>query len=63
MESKNSVAKVLSQIDRTELVELTRALIRILSVYRPEGGGNEEEVAHFVAEKRVLRSDRRLLTI
>ena len=43
------VEKVLKHIDTQELVELTRALIRIPSVYRPGEGGNEEEVAHFIA--------------
>ena len=51
MKSRDLVAEVLTRIDRAELVELARALIRIPSVYRPEEGGNEEEVAHFVAKK------------
>lgn len=42
------LAEVLSRIDQDDLVELTRALVRIPSVYRPQGGGNEKEVAHFL---------------
>lgn len=49
MGSEDPIAKVLSRIDRAELVELARSLIRIPSVYRPTDGGNEEEIAHFVA--------------
>ena len=42
---------VLSRIDREELVRLTRELIRIPSVYRPEErDGNEAHVAWFVAD-------------
>lgn len=40
---------VLNHIDRDELVQLTQSLIKIPSVYRPHQGGNEEEVALFVA--------------
>jgi succinyl-diaminopimelate desuccinylase len=43
--------KVFSYIDREEVVELTRALIRIPSVVRADGSGNEGEVARFVADK------------
>src|SRR5699024_2186405 len=32
------------------IVELTQTLVRIKSVYRPEHGGNEEEVAHYIAQ-------------
>jgi succinyl-diaminopimelate desuccinylase len=43
---------VLGRIDREELVRLTEDLVRIPSVYRPEReGGNENEVARFVAER------------
>ena len=42
---------VLSHIDKDEVVSLTRQLIRIPSVYRPERGGNEEQVALFVAQR------------
>lgn len=45
------LAEVLSCIDRDELVELARALIRIPSVPRPQSGESEEEVARFVVEK------------
>lgn len=51
MGSEDPVVEVLSRIDSVELVELTRALIRIPSVYRPDGGGSEEEVARFVAKR------------
>jgi succinyl-diaminopimelate desuccinylase len=41
---------VLSRIDREELVRLTRELVRIPSVYRPEErDGNENSVSRFVA--------------
>ncbi len=41
---------VLARIDREELVRLTRELVRIPSVYRPEEpDGNEARVASFVA--------------
>jgi len=42
---------LLIQIDPEELVILTQDLIKIPSVYRPNIGGNEREVAHFVAKK------------
>jgi succinyl-diaminopimelate desuccinylase len=42
---------VLNNIDRGELVRLTRELVRISSVYRPEvENGNETRVARFVAD-------------
>lgn len=40
---------VLNHIDRDELVQLTQSLIQMPSVYRPSEGGNEEQVALFVA--------------
>jgi succinyl-diaminopimelate desuccinylase len=43
--------RVFGQISADEVVELTRALVRIPSVYRPgETGANEAEVASFVEE-------------
>lgn len=39
------------QIDPEELVSLTQDLIKIPSVYRPGVGGNEREVAYFLARK------------
>ncbi len=42
---------VLNRIDRSELVELTRDLIRIPSVYQPETGEGEEKVAGFVGRR------------
>lgn len=36
--------------DYERVVELTQTLVRIKSVYRPEHGGNEEEVAHYIAQ-------------
>ena len=45
-----SLEAVLDGIDREELVRLTRELVRIPSVYRPEDPeGNESEIAAFVA--------------
>jgi succinyl-diaminopimelate desuccinylase len=42
---------VWSRIDREELARLTRELVRIPSVYRPEEeDGNEQRVAHFLAD-------------
>ena len=42
---------VLNKIDREELVRLTRELVRIPSVYRPEEpDGNEARIARFVAD-------------
>ena len=42
---------VLGRIDRGELVRLTRELVRIPSVYRPEEPeGNENNVARFIAD-------------
>ena len=42
---------VLARIDRDELVRLTRELVRIPSVHRPEEqGGNESRVARFLAD-------------
>ena len=49
MTLKSTRAQVLSRIDRDEVVELTRSLVRIPSVYRPgDPAGNEAEVAAFV---------------
>ena len=43
------LSRVFERIDAEEVVELTRALVRIPSVYRPgEPGANEAEVAAFV---------------
>ena len=45
----NALGRVLSHIDTDEVVELTRALVRIPSVYRPgDPEGNEARVAAFV---------------
>ena len=41
--------RLLAEIDRDELVELTRDLVRIDSVIRPESGGTEREVVRFIA--------------
>ena len=41
--------KLLTRVDREELVRLTRDLVRIDSVIRPETGGTEREVVDFVA--------------
>lgn len=46
-----SLAEVLHRIDGDELVDLTRALVQIPSVYRPSGGGSEAEVAQLVADR------------
>ena len=46
-----SLPRLLGTIDRDELVELTRALVRIPSVYRPgDPDANESRVAVFVEE-------------
>jgi len=43
------LSRVFERINAEEVVELTRALVRIPSVYRPgEPGANEAEVAAFV---------------
>jgi succinyl-diaminopimelate desuccinylase len=42
---------VLNRIQTSELVRLTRDLVRIPSVYRPETGEGEEKVARFVVQK------------
>lgn len=43
---------ILKEIDKEGLVKFTQDLIRIRSVYNPDKeGSNEEEVAHFVAER------------
>jgi succinyl-diaminopimelate desuccinylase len=48
---QHALEDVLNKIDREELVRLTRDLIRIPSVYRPEEpDGNEAHVARFVAD-------------
>lgn len=41
--------KLLANLDREELVQLTRDLIRIDSVIRPETGNTEAEVVQFIA--------------
>lgn len=41
--------KLLARVDREELVRLTRDLVRIDSVIRPETGGTEREVVAFIA--------------
>ena len=43
-------AKAAAAVDADRLVELTRKLVQIRSVYEPETGGNEQEAAEFVAE-------------
>ncbi len=49
--------KLLAQVDREELVALTRDLVRIDSVIRPETGGTEREAVRWIAEwiRRELR--------
>lgn len=42
---------VVNRIDPSELVRLTRDLVRIPSVYRPKTGEGEERVARFVKQK------------
>jgi succinyl-diaminopimelate desuccinylase len=42
--------KLLSRLDRGELVALTQALVRIDSVIRPDSGGTEAAVVRFIAE-------------
>ncbi len=42
--------KLLSRINRDELVKLTRDLVKIDSVIRPESGNTEHEVVEFIAE-------------
>ena len=42
--------ELLSTIDREELVELTRDLVRIDSVIRPETGNTEAAVVRFIAD-------------
>lgn len=39
-----------SAVDKNELVELTRDLVRIDSVIRPEKGGTEKDVVRFIAD-------------
>lgn len=41
---------LLREIDREELVSLTRELVRIDSVIRPDSGGTEREVVRFIAD-------------
>jgi len=41
--------KIVAAVDKNELVELTRSLVRIDSVIRPEKGGTEKEVVSFIA--------------
>jgi succinyl-diaminopimelate desuccinylase len=45
-----SEARLLASVDRKELVSLTRDLVRIDSVIRPDTGGTEREVVRFLAE-------------
>jgi succinyl-diaminopimelate desuccinylase len=48
---QSALEAVLGRIDRDELMRLTRDLVRIPSVYTPEGPeGNEDRVARFVAD-------------
>ena len=42
--------KLLARVDRDELVRLTRDLVRIDSVIRPETGATEREVVSHIAE-------------
>jgi succinyl-diaminopimelate desuccinylase len=37
-------------VDKTELIELTRDLVRIDSVIRPDSGGTEKDVVRFIVE-------------
>ena len=41
--------KLLARIDREELVRITRELVRIDSVIRPETGGTEQELVTYIA--------------
>ena len=41
--------KLLARVDRDELVRLTRDLVRIDSVIRPDTGNTEREVVRFIA--------------
>ncbi|MFE1243424.1 M20 family metallopeptidase [Fictibacillus sp. NPDC058756] len=46
-----TIESILHYVDQKEVVELTRSLIRIQSVYRPKfEGGNEEKVARFIVD-------------
>ncbi|MGA2612831.1 MAG: M20 family metallopeptidase [Spirochaetia bacterium] len=45
-----SEKSLLREIDREELVSLTRELVRIDSVIRPDSGGTEREVVRFIAD-------------
>ncbi|WP_257351657.1 M20 family metallopeptidase [Pseudalkalibacillus decolorationis] len=46
-----TIESILQYVDKKEVVELTRSLIRIQSVYRPQvEGGNEEKVARFIVD-------------
>jgi len=46
----SQLSRIFERIDAEEVVELTRSLVRIPSVYRPgEPGANEAEAAAFVA--------------
>ena len=53
MEEKTTMEfdEVLNSIDPSELVQLTRELVRIPSVYQPETDGGEEKVARFVGRE------------
>ena len=46
-----AIESILPFIDKKEVIELTRSLVRIQSVYRPNvEGGNEEKVARFIVD-------------
>src|SRR3712207_8195180 len=52
-EFRELLEAVWRRIDREELARLVQELVRIPSVYRPEGAqGNEDRVARFIAEYR-----------
>lgn len=53
-DTTTSIELVQKHLDTDRLIELTRELIRIDSVYRPAEGVSEETVAHYVAD--TLRS-------
>ena len=44
-----TIDKVLNEIDPEELIELTAELVRINSVWDPQAGTSEEDVANHVA--------------
>ncbi len=45
---KSREKSFVSAVDKTELVELTRSLVRIDSVIRPEKGGTEKDLVRFI---------------